>query len=80
LLQSFDARQPALLRSLVFAAYILQLLAATRASFLPHLKPFWALSIQPFSAVVFLVYTLLWLFNDSLWPEVYPVGSIPDPA
>jgi hypothetical protein len=55
----------------------LQLLAATRASFLPHLKQFWALSLQPFSAVVFLVYTLLWLFNDSLWPEVHSVRSFP---
>jgi hypothetical protein len=77
LVQSFDAHQPASLRGLIFTAFILQLLAATRASFLPHLKPFWALSVQPFSAVVFLVYTLLWLFNDSLWPEVYHARSIP---
>ncbi|MBV9130166.1 MAG: DUF2029 domain-containing protein, partial [Verrucomicrobia bacterium] len=67
LVQSFGAHQPASLRGLVFAAFILQVLAATRASFLPHLKSFWALSVQPFSAVVFLVYTLLWLFNESLW-------------
>ena len=39
LVQSFDANQPAPLRGLVFGAFILQLLAATRASFLPHLKP-----------------------------------------
>ncbi len=69
LVQAFDADQPAELRALVSAAFILQLLAATRASFLPHFKPSWALSIQPVSALVFLVYTLLWLFNNSLWPE-----------
>jgi hypothetical protein len=69
LVQAFDAHQPAELRALVSAAFILQLLAATRASFLPHFKPSWALAIQPCSALVFLVYTLLWLFNNSLWRE-----------
>ena len=69
LVQAFAARQPALLRALISAAFILQLLAATRASFLPHFKPFWALSVLPFSALLFLAYTLLWLFNASLWPE-----------
>jgi len=76
LVHAFDAHQPASLRGLVIAAFILQLLAVTRASFLPHMKPFWALAVQPFSAVVFLVYTLLWLFNDSLWPAGYPLPSI----
>jgi Glycosyltransferase family 87 len=69
LVQAFDAHQPARLRILVSAAFILQLLAATRASFLPHFKPFWALSLQPFSAIVFLVYALWWLFDNSLWME-----------
>jgi Glycosyltransferase family 87 len=69
LVQAFDAHQPASLRALVSAAFILQLLAATRASFLPHFKTFWALSVQPFSALVFLVYVLLWMFNDVLWRE-----------
>jgi hypothetical protein len=69
LVQSFIAGQPAWLRVWVSAAFALQLLAVTRASFLPHLKPFWALSILPFSALVFLGYCLFWLFNDSLWSE-----------
>jgi glycosyl transferase family 87 len=69
LVQSFGARQPARLCALVSAAFILQFLAVTRASFLPHFKSFLALSIQPISALVFLVYTLLWLFDNSLWAE-----------
>jgi hypothetical protein len=77
LVQAFDARQPAPLRVLVTAAFVLQLLAATRSSFLPHFKPFWALSVQPFSALLFLVYTLLWLFNNSLWPEDHESRSLP---
>jgi hypothetical protein len=67
LVQSYNARQPGWLRALVSAAFALQLLAVARASFLPHFKPFWALSIQPFSALVFLAYCLFWLLNDSLW-------------
>jgi glycosyl transferase family 87 len=69
LVQSFDARQPTALRTLVLVAFIFQLLAVTRASFMPHFKPFLALSIQPVSALVFLIYTLLWVFNDSLWQK-----------
>jgi hypothetical protein len=69
LVQAFDAHQPALFRALILAAFALQLVAAMRASFLPHFKPLWALSILPLSALLFLAYTLLWLLNNSLWPE-----------
>jgi hypothetical protein len=71
LVQSYNARQPGWLRALVSAAFALQLLAVARASFLPHFKPFWALSIQPFSALVFLAYCLFWLLNDSLWTDEF---------
>jgi hypothetical protein len=67
LVQAFNAPQPAGLRALIAAAFILQLLAAARASFLPHFKPAWALSILPCSALLFLGYTLCWLSNNSLW-------------
>jgi hypothetical protein len=76
LVQAFELPQPAGYRALVAAAFVLQLLAATRASFLPHFKPFWALSILPFSGLVFLLYTLLWLFNDSLWPEDHKIRAM----
>jgi len=75
LVQAFEARQPAPLLALVSTAFIFQLLAATRASFLPHFKPLWALSILPFSALLFLAYTLFWLLNDSLWLEETRVGG-----
>jgi hypothetical protein len=67
LVQSFNAGQPVWLRVWVSAVSALELLAVTRASFLPHFKPFWALSFQPLSAVLFLGYCLFWLFNDSFW-------------
>jgi hypothetical protein len=68
LVQAFDTPQPGRLRALVATAFALQLLAAGRASFLPHFKPFWALAVLPFSGLVFLVYALWWLFDDPLWP------------
>jgi Glycosyltransferase family 87 len=69
LVQAFNAPQPTGLQALVAGAYLLQLLAAARASFLPHFKPAWALSILPCSALVFLGYTLSWLSNNSLWQK-----------
>ena len=69
LVQAFNAPQPAWLCAWVLAAFALQLAAVTRASFMPHFKPFWALSIQPFSALVFLGYCLFWLYDHSLWPR-----------
>jgi hypothetical protein len=66
---AYGSRQSLLLRGLVSTAFILQLAAAARASFFPHFKPFWALSTQPLSAVVLLLYTLLWLFDEALWSE-----------
>jgi hypothetical protein len=77
LVQAFEGHQPMQLRVLVSAAYILQLLAVTRASFLPHFKPFWALSVLPFSALLLLAYALLWLFNNSLWPLEEPLAAGP---
>jgi hypothetical protein len=69
MVQAFASRQRASLRALALTAFALQLGAAARASFIPHFKPFWALSIQPVSALVLFVYTLLWIFDESLWPR-----------
>ena len=58
------------LRVLVSAAFILQLTGRDQSEFSSPFQTFWALSILPFSALFFLVYTLLWLFNNSLWPRI----------
>jgi hypothetical protein len=67
LVQSFNAGQPRRLRAWILAAFALQLMAVTRASFLPHFKPSWSLSILPLSALAFLGYCLFWLLDDSCW-------------
>jgi alpha-1,2-mannosyltransferase len=51
----------------VVAAFSLELIAVTRASFLPGFKPLWIYAVQPFSAIVFLGACLAWLLNDSYW-------------
>jgi Glycosyltransferase family 87 len=67
LVQAFNTSRPNWLRAWIFIAFVLQLLAVGRMSFFPHFKPFWALSMLPFSALVFLGYCVFWLFLDSLW-------------
>ncbi len=67
IVQAFAAHQPRTLRALSATAFVLQFAAVARASFIPHFKPFWALSILPISGLILLIYTLLWLFNESLW-------------
>jgi hypothetical protein len=69
LVQALASHQPGSLRTLAIMAFALQFAAAARASFLPHFKPFWALSVQPVSGLVLLAYTLVWLFNEALWPR-----------
>jgi hypothetical protein len=67
LVQAFSTNQSNWLRAWIFIAFVLQLLAVGRMSFFPHFKQFWALSVHPFSALVFLGYCIFWLFLDSLW-------------
>lgn len=67
LVQAFNTFQPNWLRAWILMAFVLELLAVARMSFLPHFKPFWALSVYPFSALVFLGYCVFWLFKASLW-------------
>jgi hypothetical protein len=55
------------LKAWVLAAFILQLVAVTRTSFLPGFKPLWIFSVQPFSTLLFLGACLVWLRNDAYW-------------
>jgi len=72
LVQAFSTYQSNWLRAWIFIAFVLQLLAVGRMSFFPHFKQFWALSVHPFSALVFLGYCIFWLFLDSLWTSDEP--------
>ena len=68
LLQSSHSNQGFWIRFWVIASVALQLLAVARASFMPHFKSFWILAIQPISALLFLVYCVAWLLDETFWP------------
>jgi hypothetical protein len=57
------------LKGWVLAAFILQLFAVARTSFVTGFKPLWIFSAQPLSALLFLGACLVWLVNDAYWPE-----------
>ena len=69
LVKSFRDRQPMLLRAVVFGAFLFQLVHTTRISYWLHNKHEWVFIPQPLSALLFLAYCLLWLLNDSFWPQ-----------
>ena len=69
LVKSLRDRQPLLLRVLVFAAFLLQMVHTTRINYLLHNKQEWVFIPQPLSALLFLAYSLLWLLNDSFWTD-----------
>jgi Glycosyltransferase family 87 len=69
LVKSSRDRQPLLLRSLVSGAFLFQMVHTARINYLLHNKQEWVFIPQPLSALLFLAYSLLWLLDDSLWPE-----------
>jgi Glycosyltransferase family 87 len=69
LVQSIRDHQPTLLRSIIFGAFFFQLVHTTRINYLLHNKHAWVFIPLPLSALLFLVYCLLWLLNDSFWEE-----------
>ncbi len=76
LVQSFNARQPAWLRALVSAAFVLQLFAVTRASFLAAFQAVLGTFDSAVLSACIPGLRLFWLFNNSFWPEDHKVRSI----
>jgi len=70
LVQIFAEIRSAWLKLWVLAAFILQLFAVARTSFVPGFKPLWIFSAQPLSALLFLGACLVWLLNDAYWREI----------
>ena len=77
LFESAHLRQVFAVRFWVWAAVALQLFAVGRASFMPHFKPYWVQAALPISALLFLVYCLIWLPDDACWPAWS--GTTPKP-
>jgi hypothetical protein len=79
LVKAFHDRQPVLLRTIVLGAFFFQLVHASRINYLVHNKSEWVFVPQPLSALLFLVYCLLWLLDDSFWPSTTSAGAHPWP-
>ena len=77
LVKSLRDRQPLLLRALVSAAFLLQMVHTTRINYLLHNKQEWVFIPQPLSALLFLAYSLFWLLDGSFWPEKMPPETLP---
>jgi hypothetical protein len=69
LVKSFREQQSSLLRTMIGGAFFFQLLHTTRINYLFHDKHAWVFIPLPLSGLLFLVYCLLWLLNESLWTE-----------
>jgi Glycosyltransferase family 87 len=67
LVKSFRDQQPKVLRTMIFGAFLFQLIHMTRINSLLNEKHVWVFIPLPLSALLFLVYCLLWLPNDTYW-------------
>jgi hypothetical protein len=77
LVKSVRDQQPLLLRTMIFAAFLFQLIHTARIDHLFHNKHEWVFIPQPLSALLFLIYCLLWLPNDPIWAKKL---SVPVPT
>lgn len=70
LTNSLHERQPTALCALLALAFALQLVSHTYPALaLLDLKQRWVFSTRPLSALLFLIYSVFWLLNNSFWPE-----------
>jgi hypothetical protein len=73
LVQAFHQRSSLLMRVLICASFAILLLGLILNAFFSFKKTPLLMSVQPFGALLFASYSVLWLFNSSLWkqgPEV----------
>jgi hypothetical protein len=75
LVSSIRNQQPLLLRTMIFAAFFCQLVHMARIDHFFHNKHEWVFIPLPLSALLFLIYCLLWLPNDSSWAERLSAGT-----
>jgi Glycosyltransferase family 87 len=74
LVKSFHDRQPILLRLVISGAFFFQVVHTTRINYLLHNKHDWVFIPLPLSALLFLVYCLIWLLNDLFWKRIQNSG------
>jgi hypothetical protein len=69
MIQAFHLRTSAWMRSLVCVSFAVLLFGLILNAFFGLKKTPYSMSIQPFGATLFAVYTVIWVFFSSLWDE-----------
>jgi hypothetical protein len=57
------------MRVLVCASFAILLLGLMLNAFFSLKKTPWSMSVQPFGALLFAGYSIIWVFRSSLWEE-----------
>jgi Glycosyltransferase family 87 len=70
LVQAFHQHTPRWMRVLVCASFAILLLGLILNAFFSLKKTPWSMSVQPFGALLFAGYSILWVFCSSLWQEI----------
>ena len=70
LVQAFHQQTPRWMRVLVCASFAILLLGLILNAFFSLKKTPWSMSVQPFGALLFAGYSILWVFCSSLWQEI----------
>jgi hypothetical protein len=75
MVQAFQQKAPLSMRVLVCASFVLLLLGLVLNAFFGLKKTPASMSVQPFGALVFATYSVLWVFRSSLWEERFAVPT-----
>ncbi|MBV9644766.1 MAG: DUF2029 domain-containing protein [Verrucomicrobia bacterium] len=73
LVQAFHQKVPVLMRILVCASFAILLSGLILNAFFSFKKAPLLMSVQPFGALLFATYSVLWLFHPSLWKQGHKV-------
>jgi hypothetical protein len=73
MVQAFSQITPWWLRALICASYAVLLVGLILNAFLGLKKTPYSMSVQPFGALLFVAFTVIWLFRSSLWEQVREV-------
>jgi hypothetical protein len=69
LVQVFQQKTSRWMRVLVCASFAILLLGLMLNAFFSLKKTPWSMSVQPFGALLFAGYSIIWVFRSSLWEE-----------
>jgi len=67
--QAFSQTTPSWMRVLICVSYAVLLVGLILNAFFGLKKTPYSMSVQPFGALLFAGYTVIWVFSSSLWKQ-----------